>query len=267
MIDLAGSIAIRNICDDRNLLSSKVCETRDSHLCDYRENASMMDERRKIRDWLQAELDRKGHGAKGALARYLGIRSDAVSRMLNTEPGKELREIKAEELVKMSEFLGSAPPDLDAQLKTVEIPKNRVMVTGRVAANTWIDVGEMDFSYDDIEPIPASTEYPVEWQFGLVVVGNCLNKIAAPGARLDCLDIIRANYTPAPGDLVIVERRKFAGQMVERTAKRLRWGPAGMELWPESHDPAHQSPIVLADQSDDVEIQIIGKVLWIVSKP
>jgi SOS-response transcriptional repressor LexA len=227
----------------------------------------MNDKRQEIRDWLQAELDRKGHGAKGKLAEYLGIRPEGVSRILADKPGKEIREIGADELLKMSQFFGVAPPGLQEQLSDAVVPKGTVKVIGKVAAHTWLDVNDMDFGYDDEEPIPASPEYPAYLQFALIVEGNCLNKIAVPGSRLDCLDIIRAEYEPVDGDLVIVERKRFGGQMVERTAKRLRKTSQGMELWPESNDPAHQDPIPLNEQSEDIEMQIIGKVLWIVSKP
>lgn len=227
----------------------------------------MRDKRQEIKDWLQSELNRAGHGAKGKLAEYLGIRPEGVSRILTDKPGKEIREIGADELLKMSEFFGAPPPGLNDNLKPTQAPKETVKVIGKVAANSWIDVDDMDFGFEDEEPIPASPDYPASMQFALLVEGACLNKIAPHGARLDCLDIIKAEYDPVPGDLVIVERKRYGGQMVERTAKRLRQTAKGFELWPESYDPAHQEPIALYDSPEGVEIQIIGKVLWIVSKP
>lgn len=228
---------------------------------------AMRDNRKEIRDWLQAELDRKGYGAKGKLAEYLGIRPEGVTRMLTDKPGKEGREVAADELLKMSEFFGSPPPVLVTSLKSVPAPTYTVKVTGKVAANTWLDVDEMDFGYEDEEPVPASPDYPPSLQFALKVEGNCLNKIAPHGARLVCLNIIGANYDPVPGDLVIVERRRFGGQMIERTAKRLRATAKGFELWPESTDAAHQEPLSMNDTPEGVEVQVIGKVLWIINKP
>ena len=228
----------------------------------------MNDKRQEIRDWLQAELDRRGHGAKGQLAKFLGITNDGVTRMLNTKPGKEGRQIKADELVKMGEFFGSAPPIIKPEnLVKSSAPLGSVPITGKVAANTWMDVDEMDFGYDDVEYVPSVGDFPITWQFGLRIEGNCLNKIAQDGDRLVCLDLIKAQIPPEPGDLVIVERKRFGGQMVERTAKRLRRSAKGIELWPESNDPAHQDPIVLYDRDENVDITIIGKVLWIMKKP
>lgn len=142
-----------------------------------------------------------------------------------------------------------------------------VAVTGKVAANTWISVDEMDFSYDDIEYVPSVSGYPVSMQFAVKVDGNCLNKKADHGDILVCLNIIKAAVEAEPEDLVIVERSRYDGQMIERTAKRIRQTANGYELWPESNDPAHQTPIKLDCAQDGETIQIIGKVLWILRKP
>lgn len=146
-------------------------------------------------------------------------------------------------------------------------PIGYVKVTGRVAANSWMSVDEMDFGYEDTEMVPSIGGYPAEWQFGLIVTGNCLNKIAQDGDRLVCLDIIKSGADILPDDLVIVERSRFEGQMIERTAKRVRKTADGYELWPESNDPAHQEPIKLHSATETADIRIIGKVLWILRKP
>ncbi|WP_457662849.1 LexA family protein [Sinorhizobium medicae] len=268
MTDFAGSMSMGEICDNRDFKSSKIRDIRDINFRVSRENVRMKDRRQEIRDWLQTELDRKGYGAKGQLAKFLGLRNDGITRILNTAPGKEIREVKADELVKMGEFFGSTPPGLTGTLTRSEAPINSVKVIGRIAANTWMDVDEMDFGFDDIETVPSVGDYPAAWQFGLLISGNCLNKIASNGDRLVCLDLAKAGLDAQPDDLVIVERSKFSGQMIERTAKRLRQSAKGFELWPESNDPAHQDPIPLyEDGDDDIELRIVGKVLWILRKP
>lgn len=155
----------------------------------------------------------------------------------------------------------------DTHLIRSTAPIGSVRVIGRVAANNWLSVEEMDFSDEDVEYVPSVGGYPVEWQFSLIVEGNCLNKRANHGDRLVCLDTIKSGVDIMPDDLVIVERRKFDGQMVMRTAKRVRQAADGYELWPESTDPAHQEPIRLYRVPADEDIQIIGKVLWILRKP
>ncbi len=226
----------------------------------------MIDKRQEIRDWLAAELLRKGHGAKGKLAEYLGIRPEGVTRILG-KPGKEGREVAADELLKMSEFFGAQPPGLKLDLKPVDVNVETIPIRGKVAASTWMDVEEMDFGWDDMDPVPTISTYPKEWQFALMVEGNCLNKKAAHGDVLICLDIIKAGEGYKEDDLVIVERRKYGGQMVQRTAKRVRKSAKGYELWPESTDPAHQDPIILYEMDAGETVSVIGRVLWIFRKP
>lgn len=146
-------------------------------------------------------------------------------------------------------------------------PIGSVRVIGRVAANTWLSVDDMDFGFDDVEYVPSVGGYPTEWQFALIVEGNCLNKIAANGDRLICLDTIKSGVDVVSGDLVVVERRKYGGQMVLRTAKRVRQAADGFELWPESDDPSHQDPIRLYRKPEGEDIEIVGKVVWILRKP
>lgn len=142
-----------------------------------------------------------------------------------------------------------------------------VAVIGRVAANTWFTADDLEQDGDDVESVPSVSGYPVEWQFGMIVEGNCLNKIANDGDRLVCLDLIKSQIDVSDGDLVIVERLRYGGQMRQRTAKRVRRTRDGYELWPESTDPAHQEPIKIGDAPDGDEIRIWAKVLWILRRP
>lgn len=57
-----------------------------------------------IREQIRIRLEKKGRGARTALAKYLGIRSDAVSRLVSDTPGAEQRSISAVELVKIAYF-------------------------------------------------------------------------------------------------------------------------------------------------------------------
>lgn len=80
----------------------------------------MSDPQHDIRVWVQAELAKRGHGAKGLLAKYLDVRPDAITRMMNIDPSKETREIRAHELVKMRQFF-SDETDPDEYLATVPL--------------------------------------------------------------------------------------------------------------------------------------------------
>jgi hypothetical protein len=101
------------------LSQEEICELRDRNNCDIRKNRHM-DLKDQIRIWIKEQLANQGHGAKGRLADFLGVRPDIITRMLNTDPDKETRVIRAEELVKISEFFGSPPPGIAETLTIVD---------------------------------------------------------------------------------------------------------------------------------------------------
>lgn len=79
------------------------------------------------RQWLVDQLKAKGHGARVALAKHLGIRNDAITRMTNLVPEKETREITFEELMGMASFFGASPPGLGGtalQSDSTDTPSN-----------------------------------------------------------------------------------------------------------------------------------------------
>lgn len=97
----------RNVCDNREVVSTQFRDYRDSLFCETREYRCMNDGNDDIREWLRGKLEERGHGAKQDLARFLGFtRPDPITRMLNTDPTKELRQIKHDEYTKMREFFG-----------------------------------------------------------------------------------------------------------------------------------------------------------------
>lgn len=93
------------------LSQEEICELRDGKICDIRKY-SLMAIKDDIIQWISNQLAARGHGAKGQLAEHLGVRPDVITRMLTTDAEKETRVIRADELVKISEFFGSPPPGI-----------------------------------------------------------------------------------------------------------------------------------------------------------
>lgn len=147
----------------------------------------------------------------------------------------------------------------------VKAPLATVPIIGIVRAGAWQDADAGDSGLYEV--VPAAPDAPAAWQYAFTVEGTSLNRIAEPGSILICLDSVKSRVEIQDNDLVIVERRRFAGQMIERTGKRVRKVIDGFELWPDSLDPAYQEPILLKNQPDGDEIHIIAKVLWIMRKP
>ncbi|UTO29099.1 LexA family protein [Bartonella harrusi] len=200
------------------------------------------------------------------LAEKAGTTQPQIKRL---EKGE--RKLTKEWAEKLAPHLGVKPFNLlfpeNKEIHPISNAIGMIPVIGKVAASSWMSVEDMDFGFDDIEYVPSTSKYPAHFQFALKIEGNCLNKIARDGDQLICVDIIKAGIDVEPNDLVIVERSRFNGQMIERTAKRIRQTISGFELWPESTEPNHQEPIKINGATDGEEIRVVGKVLWILRKP
>lgn len=221
------------------------------------------------------DLRKRLHLTQTAFAERIGgITRGAVG---NWELGKG---IKRENLVRIAEEVGASldwlatgtgKPFADEPLTT---PLNKtdkldqIPVTGFVKAGVWQDITDSGGDDEMQEFVPSSSDYPASWQFALIVDGNSINKVASHGDRLVCLDLIKSRVDLFDGDLVIIERNRFGGQMIERTAKRLRKTINGYELWPDSSDPAYQETIPYqTDNADDDSVVVTAKVLWVLRKP
>lgn len=144
-----------------------------------------------------------------------------------------------------------------------------IPVIGFVAAGHWLEADQdMDAGFDGVNvSIPGAPGLPLEMQFAVRVHGESLNRIAAPGDSLVCVDVVKSGAAVRDGDLVIVRRTSADGGRHEYTAKRYRVDARGVAvLWPESNDPRYQTPLPV-DGADGETIEITGKVLFIVRTP
>lgn len=132
---------------------------------------------------------------------------------------------------------------------------------GDVAAGVWIEPVESQEAELERVPVAPDPRYPLAAQYALRVRGNSVNRIAKDGNIVVCVDLAEAGLEPRPGDLVLVERRR--GGLVECTVKRLRKAPEGLELWPESDDPAFQEKLSLAPLKGEAEIQIKAVIIGV----
>lgn len=140
-------------------------------------------------------------------------------------------------------------------------------VVGEVGAGKWYEVDDagqlLDFERED-SPLPADPKYPHSAQFDLIVRGTSINRFALDGMRLRCVDIKLAGVDVFDGDLVILQRTRDQGRLIQTTAKRLRRKGPTIELWPDSDDPKWQEPerIDTRKSSDHEEASIIALVLY-----
>jgi len=138
---------------------------------------------------------------------------------------------------------------------------------GEVAAGQWLDLDiEVDPRDFDQYPIAADPRYPQDAQYGLIVRGTSMNRVAEAGDVLHCLDLITAHEEAEEDDVVIVERRRAQEGQREVTAKRIRKRGKLIVLAPDSTDskwkPIEFDPKASQDE-DREEVRVIAIVLAI----
>jgi transcriptional regulator with XRE-family HTH domain len=133
---------------------------------------------------------------------------------------------------------------------------------GVVEGGAWREVPDSQDIHDvKYVPVAPDSRFPVDAQYVLEVSGNSVNKVAANGTMVHCIDIVAGGIELRDRDLVVVERTQ--GHLLETTVKRLRKGTNGLELHPESDDPAHQMPLAVSESDGDVTIKAL--VIFVIS--
>jgi phage repressor protein C with HTH and peptisase S24 domain len=117
----------------------------------------MTDPQREMRMWLAEELQKMGHGARSRLAEFLGVRTDAITRMTNLDPRKESREIRAHEYERMKEFFHAA--EAEAPQARHEVGMN-VPLMGYLGAGAVVEPDYEQVPPDGLEQIWLPMELP-----------------------------------------------------------------------------------------------------------
>jgi hypothetical protein len=136
---------------------------------------------------------------------------------------------------------------------------------GEVAAGLWLDVdGAEEREYQQY-PVPFDPRYPEEAQYGLIVVGTSINRVAQNGDVLQCLDVGISGIAPQEDDVVVVERRRGQAGQKEVTAKRYRPRGNVVELAPDSTDARWTESFIIDPRipAGDEEIAVIAVVIGV----
>lgn len=130
-----------------------------------------------------------------------------------------------------------------------------VPIVGYVAAGVWSDPNEMDEARPPQDFVSPDPRLPIRYQRAWIVRGRSVEKHAQDGTILVCALLGDGSpIEPRDGDLVIAERRREQGGLVERTAKKLRILMGKSELLPQYEDEALNTPIPLGDDNDEVAV-------------
>lgn len=153
--------------------------------------------------------------------------------------------------------------DAEAFSITAEQIGEIIPVKGVVKAGAFADTTITPETFAPIYQTP-DPSYPQNAQFAVIVQGESMNKVMQPNDKLLCVSLDLANLEAVDNDLVIVERTKYDGELVETTVKRLRViNDEAYELWPESNHPDFQEPIRIPDPLTPahVKVKILAKVV------
>lgn len=132
-----------------------------------------------------------------------------------------------------------------------------VGVIGEIRAGSFAPVPEEQPAPWEFVPVNLP-EYARAELFALYVVGRSMDRFYPDGSAVVVCPTAEAGIRE--GDHVVV--RMWKAGMAETTLKEIVSGPAGVELWPRSTDPAYQTPIRLANYRDQEEgPEIIGVVV------
>lgn len=208
---------------------------------------SELKERNRIR-----EFRKRAQLTLEQVSELTGLSPGYLSRMESAD-----RNISTKNLTRIAEALGVTPDRLIAIDDGP--PAHQMPVKGEVRAGAWLEVDAEQETFETIPALP-DPRYPTLPQFALRVVGMSMNKIAPPGQYVIVVSWAELGANLNDGDLVVVKRTR--AMTYEVTLKRAKMGKNGeWELWPESTDPRHQEPILLHDGENDVEVEVIGKVV------
>ncbi|MET1411704.1 S24 family peptidase [Roseibium sp. HPY-6] len=215
---------------------------------------------------LRAIAREMGYSQASSIQRYFsadygenGLPANFISKLLAVLPGKGDPAITRDEILLLAD--GSVA---EIQRKTTSLPKTGVPVVGEVAAGLWMEAALFETENAEESTISYDVRFPAQAQYVVKVRGESLNRIAANGDLLLCVDYLAAGIELKENDLVLVERSRDNGMTIERTAKRLVSLNGKSELMPESDDPRFQETIVYQEGDfDHTEVKIKAKIVMV----
>ena len=130
----------------------------------------------------------------------------------------------------------------------------------KTGGGNWVEVE----AYTDPEPmlypaVPVAGVKPTD-QWYEQLEGDSMDRLIPSGALLHVVSTQAHNYKH--GDVVIIERSRDGGQLVDRSAKQVAFTNVGVQLWPRSTNKKWVGPITIDGGIDDetMQAQIVGVV-------
>lgn len=206
------------------------------------------------------------------LARALGVSRGAIG---NWELGGGVAEKHVSELEGILGGTIAAPVDRlplgnvssftgEQQAITPLVPPIGIPIVATVEAGVFRRV-DMVYDTGDERSIAASRDprFPHVRHMAFRVAGDSMNlRGIQPGDVIVAVDWAGSGVELKEGQIVVVERLRFAGQEKEITVKEVRLRKDGIDLVPRSTNPAHEPLFVpWANLDDGTEISIVALVV------
>lgn len=214
---------------------------------------------RDIREWMKRVMKEKDWSAR----HWAGAAKVTPSTVQKAIKDDYPFVTSSKTLVKLARAAGVDTPDFArtgaSASKDILLP-----IRFEVAASGFLPRDEMPqqpYGYREVAPIRPFADFT---QWIERVVNDSMDRLIPPGSEIHVVDAIELGYVPRHDDVVVIERSRLGGALVERTVKQVALTAAGPEFWPRSHNARWKSPISLtADttSTEDVEVRIVGLMI------
>lgn len=146
--------------------------------------------------------------------------------------------------------------------KTGGVALERVPVVSEAEAGVWREIETLESADPDYIEMPIDARYPGLPRRAVRVTGDSVSEVIGDGGYAIYVQISDLGRDPENGEIVIADRIRHQGGLIERTIKEYRVNGKHPELWPRSKNARHKGPISLSDKkSDDLEVKIVGIVI------
>lgn len=140
----------------------------------------------------------------------------------------------------------------------------RLPIRYEVAASGFVPRDELADEPVGFQTVPSIKGYERHEQWLERVISDSMDRILPVGCLIHVIDAHSLRYRPRHGDIVVVERERRDGSLVERTVKQISVEGDVVELWPRSHNPRWHRAVELRDGTETDEeftVQIVGRVM------
>ena len=155
-----------------------------------------------------------------------------------------------------------ADPDAVGDRREILPSSKGLPILGYVQGGAFVEAVQSPEGDQKLAPVAIDDRYAGYDQFLLKVRGSSMNIDFPEGCLAHCVHIEYHpdEVMPNSGSNVIVERRRSG--LTEVTIKEVVLSEEGIyELWPRSHDPAWNKPLILDGDATVDEIQITALVV------